>query len=148
MSWQDIVTISSFIIGGVSLVIGVFSLYFSYVSMQRTGSIQDALKEQADAFSRKQLARDLLPTVQKLSQTIAKHPDDFKQLQQELFAASGLLSELKFSVQSTQEPVSELLDMLHEDYNAQARAENPVHSFLDYSNILGKIIALLKKEAD
>ncbi|OUN75762.1 hypothetical protein B5G12_01445 [Faecalibacterium sp. An58] len=148
MSWQDIVTISSFIIGGVSLVIGVFSLYFSYVSMQRTGSIQDALKEQADAFSRKQFARDLLPKVQKLSQTIAKHPDDSKQLQQELFAASGLLSELKFSVQSTQEPVFELLDMLHEDYNAQARAENPVHSFLDYSNILGKLIALLKKEAD
>lgn len=148
MSWQDIVTISSFIIGGVSLVIGVFSLYFSYVSMQRTGSIQDALKEQADAFSRKQFARDLLPMVQKLSQTIAKHPDDYNQMQRELFAASGLLSELKFSVQSTQEPVSELLDMLHEDYNAQVRSENPTHCFLDYSNILGKIIALLKKEAD
>ena len=131
-----------------SIVVAIPSFIIGIISLVLAGSTKKALKKQADAFSRRQNARDLLPRVQKLSQTIAKHPDDFKQLQQELLAASGLLSELKFSVQSTQEPVSELLDMLHEDYNAQARSENPVHGFLAYSNILGKIIALLKKEAD
>lgn len=131
-----------------SIVVAIPSFIIGIISLVLAGSTKKALKKQADAFSRRQNARDLLPRVQKVSQTIAKHPDDFKQLQQELFAASGLLSELKFSIQSTQEPVSELLDMLDEDYNAQARAENPVHSFLDYSNILGKLIALLKKEAD
>lgn len=131
-----------------SIVVAIPSFIIGIISLVLAGSTKKALKKQADAFSRRQNARDLLPRVQKVAQTIAKHPDDYNQMQQELFAASGLLSELKFSVQSTQEPVSELLDMLDEDYNAQARAENPVHGFLDYSNILGEIIALLKKETD
>ena len=130
-----------------SIVVAIPSFIIGIISLVLAGSTKKALKKQADAFSRRQNARDLLPRVQKVAQTIAKHPDDYNQMQQELFAASGLLSELKFSVQSMQKPVSELLDMLHEDYNAQARSENPVHDFLDYSNILGEIIALLKKEA-
>lgn len=127
-----------------SVVVAIPSFIIGIISLVMSGSTKKALKKQANAFT----ARELLPKVQKLSQTIAKHPDDSNQMQRELLAASGLLAELKFSVQSTQKPVSELLDMLHEDYNAQARSENPVHDFLDYSNILGEIIALLKKEAN
>ena len=131
-----------------SIVVAIPSFVIGIISLVLAGSTKKALKKQADAFSRRQNARELLPRMQKLSQTIAKHPDDYNQMQRELLAASGLLAELKFSVHSMEEPVSELLDMLHEDYNAQARSENPTHCFLDYSNILGKLIALLKKEAD
>lgn len=127
-----------------SIVVAIPSFIIGIISLVLAGSTKKALKKQANAFT----ARALLPKVQTLSQTIAKHPDDYNQMQRELLAASGLLAELKFSVHSMKEPVSELLDMLHEDYNAQARSENPTHCFLDYSNILGEIIALLKKEAD
>ena len=131
-----------------STIVAIPSFVIGIISLALAGSTKNALKKQADAFSRKQSARDLLPKVQKLSQRIAKNPDDSKQLFQELLAASTLLSELRSSVQSTQEPVTRILDMLAEDYNAQARLENPVHHYLDYSNTLGQVITLLKKEAD
>lgn len=131
-----------------SIVVAIPSFVIGIISLVLAGSTKKALKKQADAFNRKQAARELLPKIQKLSKKIAKNPNDSKQMLQELLAASSLLSEARFSIGSTQKPVSRLFDMLDEDYNAQARSENPVHSFLDYSDTLGQVITLLKKEVD
>ena len=147
MDWQDALAILSFIIGIISLIIGGISLYFSYVSMQRTGKIQDALKEQSEQLARKRKALELLPQIKELSPNVRDHRNQFDQVIQYFVDASGILSELRCSIDSSNNPTDKLVDMINTDFSAMQRSETPTYTILDYCQILGEIKIFLEKEA-
>lgn len=148
MSWQNVVTILSFIIGIVSLVIGAFSLYFSYVSMQRTGKIQNALKEQAEQRFQRDNARNLLPQVEALLEQVQTDYEDLDQVERDIKQVQSVLSQLQNAVDISKIHVEKILKMINENTEGNYNGRPLSHTCQDYIAELSALVIALKKEAD
>ncbi len=148
MSWQDVVTILSFIIGAVSLVIGGFSLYFSYVSMQRTGKIQDALKEQSEQRFQRDIARHSLPQVEALLEQVQKDYEDLDQVERDINQVQFVLSKLQHGVDVSKPHVEKIFKMISENTANGYNEESLSHTSQAYIDELSALVMALTKEAD
>lgn len=141
MSWQNILNILSFIIGNASLV-------FSYVSMQRTGKIQDALKEQSEKRFQRDNARNLLPQVETLLEQVQKDYESLAQVERDIKQSQLVLSQLQYSVDSSKPHVEKVLKMLSENTDNRFATNPPSHISQNYIDTLSALVIVLKKEAD
>ena len=141
MDWQDVLAILSFIIGAVSLV-------FSYVSMQRTGKIQDALKEQAEHRFQRDNARNLRPQVEALLEQVQKDYEDLVQVERDIKQSQFVLSQLQYSVDVSKPHVEKVLKMLSENTDNRYNTNPLSHTSQNYIDTLSALVIALKKEAD
>lgn len=141
MDWQDVLAILSFIIGAVSLV-------FSYVSMQRTGKIQDALKEQSEQRFQRDNARNLLPQVEALLEQVQKDYENLAQVERDIKQSQFVLSQLQYSVDVSKPHVEKVLKMLSENTDNRYNANPLSHTSQNYIDALSALVIALKKEAD
>lgn len=141
MDWQDVLAILSFIIGAVSLV-------FSYVSMQRTGKIQDALKEQSEQRFQRDNARNLLPQVEALLEQVQKDYENLAQVERDIKQSQFVLSQLQYSVDVSKPHVEKVLKMLSENTDNRYNTNPLSHTSQNYIDALSALVIVLKKEAD
>ena len=141
MSWQDVITILSFISG-------IASLVFSFVSMQRTGKIQDALKEQSEQRFQRDNARNLLPQVEALLEQVQKDYENLAQVERDIKQSQFVLSQLQYSVDVSKPHVEKVLKMLSENTDNRYNTNPLSHTSQNYIDALSALVIVLKKEAD
>lgn len=148
MDWQDVLTILSFIIGIISLIVGGISLYFSYVSMQRTGKIQDALKQQAEHKFQRDNARRLMPQVEALLEQVQKDYEDLDQVERDIKQVQSVLSQLQHGVDISKPHVEKILKIINDNTANGYKRDSLSHTSQDYIAELSALVVALKKEVD
>ena len=141
MSWQAVITILSFISG-------IASLVFSFVSMQRTGKIQDALKEQSEQRFQRDNARNLLPQVEALLEQVQKDYENLAQVERDIKQVQSVLSQLQHGVDISKPHVEKILKMINENADNGYNGESLSHTSQAYIDELSALVIALKKEAD
>lgn len=141
MSWQDVVTILSFIIG-------IASLVFSFISMQRTGKIQDALKEQSEQRFQRDNARNLRPQVEALLEQVQKDYENLDQVERDIKQSQFVLSQLQYSVDVSKLHVEKVLKMINENAANGYNGESFSYTSQDYIDELSALAMALIREAD
>lgn len=141
MSWQDIVSIFSFLIG-------ILSLIFSWVSMVRTGTIQKALQEQSDRIFQKNTARQLLPEVRELLNQVQKDYAVLEQVENDIKQNQSVLSTLQCALNSTSPSVDCLLKMISENTASRCKGESAMHTSQEYISELSALVFTVEKEVN